>query len=160
MKNFNKIISQEMLQKAKENFYKSDAPTSWKNKLKPLKVIIQLNPRLSETAGKMFFEDYYPGISLDNLTQFNGKLGKWIIELNPKVILTDSPKQIFDLISHELAHTLDFLVNEDSQRHFHNATWKYIHKCMGGTGEQFYNNFKCFYKFRQLKPLLKDFQNA
>ena len=138
MKNFNKIIAQEMLQKAKENFYKSAAPTSWKTILKSLKVNIILNKKFSSTAGMMRFQEYYSGMSFNSLTQFQGKLGKWFIELNPKVIINDSPKHIFDIISHELAHNLDFIVNENAYKHFHNHNWKYIHKCMGGTTEKFY----------------------
>lgn len=160
MKNFNKITYQKMFQKAKNNFYKSDAPTPWKNILKNLKVSIQLNPKFTSTAAMIHFDDYSPGMSLDNLTQFEGKLGKWIMELNPKNITKDSYYEILDVVSHELAHALDFIVNKKSYRCFHNYTWKYIHKCMGGSGKQFYYKMSNYYNKPYLNKLLKEFQNA
>ena len=159
MKNFTKSISQEMIQKAKNNFYKSNAPKSWKTILKSLKINVILNKKFSSTAGRMSFIEYYSGMPFKDLTVFEGSLGKWFIELNPKVVVNDSYYEILDLISHELAHTLDFLVNEKSYRHFHNDNWKYIHKCMGGTTDQFYNKLYYLYNRKNLQTLLRTYQN-
>ena len=90
---------------------------------------------------------------------FEGKIGKWFIELDPKVIVNDSYYEMFDLISHELAHTLDFIVNKKSFRNFHNDNWKFIHKCMGGTTEKFYEKLYHFYNYENLQTLLRTYQN-
>lgn len=158
MKNFNKAIADKMIQKAKNNFYKSPTPNDWKAKLKELKIIIKLNPRFTSTAGMMIFDDYYSGMPFDNISTFNGNLGKWTIILNPKNIIRDPYKEVFQVVSHELAHALDFIVNKNAQRNFHNPIWKYIHKAMGGDGERYCKfYFPSYNNPTQLQKLLKDF---
>lgn len=40
----------------------------------------------------------------------------------------------YEIVSHELAHCIDFLIRGDS---FHDEPWREIHRLMGGTGETF-----------------------
>lgn len=40
----------------------------------------------------------------------------------------------YEIVSHELAHCVDFLIRGDS---FHDEPWRQIHRLMGGTGETF-----------------------
>jgi hypothetical protein len=42
-------------------------------------------------------------------------------------------KKIYDIISHEIAHCIDFVIRGNS---FHDDYWRFIHKEMGGSGER------------------------
>jgi hypothetical protein len=39
---------------------------------------------------------------------------------------------IYEIVSHELAHCIDFIIRGES---FHDEEWRKIHRLMGGTGE-------------------------
>lgn len=74
------------------------------------KIWFELNPRLRRCLGKCF-------------------LNRAFVELQP----TEDMEQLFDTISHEIAHYIAFMEYKD---HGHGSWWKYVHKRLGGNSQR------------------------
>lgn len=60
-----------------------------------------------------------------------GKANK--IRINPQLLEKGTEQQVFNTLSHEFAHIVDFGIRGKSD---HSAVWKRIHKSFGGTGDR------------------------
>lgn len=143
---FTPKVAYRMIDRAKRNFiaypHDSVAP-AWKKILKTLQVFIVINPMLKTTHGTACFvplamsrrlfqipEEYSP-ITVD------GKLGHLVIEINPKIVILSTSQEVFDTLSHELAHCLDFVLRgfyNKTEEQVHDKFWSFLHKRMGGNG--------------------------
>jgi predicted SprT family Zn-dependent metalloprotease len=139
------MISRSKKNFAKSFFYGSDV----KRFVKKLRVIVRFNKRLRSIAGQAYV------ISYKDLLKLIKKVDKriryycietskdyLIIELNKKLLTKKSKKFLFDTVSHELAHCVDFIlrgyVKNTKRKQFHDYYWKAIHISMGGDGAATY----------------------
>lgn len=138
-----------MINRAKRTFCRYPCRTvseDWKNILRKLQIHIIMNTRLKTTAGTAEFvrlraahrlfpmlKDYPPVIVED-------VLGYLVVEINPKLVVMNPPNEVYDTVSHELAHCLDFVIRGyygKSEKEYHDEFWSFLHKRMGGNGNQF-----------------------
>lgn len=145
---FTPKVAYRMIERAKRIFCRyphKSISSDLKATLKQLQVFIVINPKLKVTWGNSAFVKIkqarrlfkipkeYPPTEVDNV------LGYFIIEINPKLVIISSPKEVYDTLSHELAHCLDFKIRGYYGRdEFHDEFWSFLHKRMGGDGEEFY----------------------
>ena len=156
--NFTPKVAYRMIDRAKRTFCRYPCRTvaqEWKNLLKSLQVFIVINPKLLTTAGTACFVRVRDARTLFKIpreyepTKVDGVLGYFIIEVNPKLVILDPPSEVYDTISHELAHCLDYKIRGFYGRtdaEVHDEFWSFLHKRMGGDGEQFISHEKS--KFR------------
>jgi hypothetical protein len=139
-----------MIERAKRTFINYPSKTvlnEWKVALKRLQVFIVINEKLKTTGGTAGFIEYTKGKRLFKIPdQFkpcivDNACGFLIIEINPKLIILYTPKEVCNILSHELAHCLDFVLrgwdNGREEKSFHDEFWSFLHKRMGGDGEEF-----------------------
>jgi hypothetical protein len=72
--------------------------------------------------------------------EVDSQLGFLVIEMNPRLIILNSANEVFDTLSHELAHCLDFVIRGyygKNERTFHDEFWSFLHKRMGGNGHRY-----------------------
>jgi hypothetical protein len=154
-----------MIDRAKRTFCRYPCRTiskEWKDILRRLQIHIIMNTRLKTTAGTAEFVKLkpahklfptlkdYPPVIVDNV------FGYLIVEINPKLVVLNPPNEVYDTISHELAHCLDFVIRGcygRSEIDYHDEFWSFLHKRMGGNGKRFIE--KNAYDF-QLKRVAKD----
>ena len=138
-----------MINRAKRifiNYAHRSVSSDWKKALAALQVFIVINLKLKTTAGCATFLRLREARRVfqipDELkpTLVDGVLGYFIIEINPKLVVASTPKEVYDTVSHELAHCLDFKIRgyfgKDDDA-FHDEFWSFLHKRMGGNGERF-----------------------
>ena len=80
-----------------------------------------------------------------------GVPGYYIIEINPRLVILDPPKEVYDTISHELAHCLDFKIRGFYDRKGapdHDEFWSFLHRRMGGDGESYLQTTKFKYQLK------------
>lgn len=171
---FTPKVANRMINRAKRTFirypHRSVSP-DWKKALAGLQVFIVINLKLKTTAGCATFmrqraakrvfqipDDLKPAL-VDNV------LGYFIMEINPKLIVANCPKEVYDTISHELAHCLDFQIRGfygKDDNAFHDAFWSFLHKRMGGNGKRFIDESFLYpvYKrvSRKAKKIQEDFK--
>lgn len=94
--------------------------------LRSLPVVLKINKNFKKVAGRT-------RCSIEN-----GSLIGLTIEINPEIVHLGQ-KIIYDVVSHELAHCIDYVARGTST---HDNNWKYIHKLMGGSGEQYIKQTK------------------
>ena len=145
---FTPKVAYRMIERAKRTFCRYPSLTvseEWKATLKQLQVFIVINPKLKVTWGTGSFVKTQLARRLFKIpkeyppTEVDCVLGYFIIEINPKLVVISSPKEVYDTLSHELAHCLDFKLRGYSGRvEFHDELWSFLHKRMGGDGEEFY----------------------
>lgn len=151
---FTPKVAYRMIDRAKRTFCRYPCRTvanDWKKLLKDIQVFIVINPKLQTTAGTACFvrireaqtlfkipEEYKP-------TRVDGVDGYFVIEVNPKLVILDPPKEVYDTISHELAHCLDYKIRgfyDRTDAEVHDEFWSFLHKRMGGDGQQFITHSK------------------
>lgn len=89
---------------------------------------VPVNIRITENFRRCCGEAFYTG---------SGKSAEKVEELHMTFthkIARYNKAHIYEIVSHELAHCIDFLIRGDS---FHDEPWREIHRLMGGTGETF-----------------------
>jgi hypothetical protein len=143
---FTPKVAYRMIDRARRTFCKyphSTVPQNWKDAARQLQVFIIINPKLQTTAGTACFvkvrdartlfqiPDSYPPVRIDGVD------GYLIIEINPKQVILDPVSEVYDTVSHEFAHCLDYFLRgwygrTDSS--FHDEYWSFLHKRMGGNG--------------------------
>jgi hypothetical protein len=146
---FTPKVAYRMVERAKRTFIRYPCKTikdEWKEILKNLQVFIVINPKLKTTAATAGFirtptarrafkiPKEYP------TTRIDGRYGYLIIEINPKYIILDSAAEVYDTVSHEVAHCLDYAIRGfygRSDASYHDDFWRKLHLRMGGTGEAF-----------------------
>lgn len=145
---FTPKVAYRMIERAKRIFCRyphKSISSDLKATLKQLQVFIVINPKLKVTWGTGAFVRIRQARRLFKIpkeyppTEVDCVLGYFIIEINPKLVVISSPKEVYDTLSHELAHCLDFKIRGYYGRdEFHDEFWSFLHKRMGGDGEQFY----------------------
>lgn len=66
------------------------------------------------------------------VSKYKLKIKTTIIKINPILFKTKYIKHLSVTVTHELAHVIDFNFRGNS---WHDATWKSIHKLLGGDGK-------------------------
>lgn len=98
-------------------------------KLESLPIKLEFNEKLETTLG--FASQRYDS---------KGRLIGFLIELNKSIDY--SPARVkYQLVSHEFAHIIDFLIR-GSVITAHDEEWAFIHKLMGGTGTRLITSLK------------------
>jgi hypothetical protein len=146
---------------------------SWKSILKNLQVFIVINPYLKTSYGNASFVPIALGRKLFQIpTEYvpikvDGRMGYLIIEINPKLVILSTSQEVFDTISHELAHCLDFVLRgfyNKTDEQIHDKFWSFLHKRMGGNGlktcSKFVNKFQLKISSKQAKNITKNFMSA
>jgi hypothetical protein len=173
---FTPKVAYRMIDRAKRNFlaYPHDSVNKvWKSILKNLQVFIVINPFLKTTHGTASFvpvalarklfqiPDEYVPVKVD------GRMGYLIIEVNPKLVILSSSKEVFDTLSHELAHCLDFVLRgfyNKTDEQIHDKFWSFLHKRMGGNGSKnctkSVNKFQLKISSKRAKNITKNFMTA
>lgn len=118
-----KLRMLKYLKKAIKKFVKNAGP-GYRTAIRELEKIpieLTISRRLKNTYGIANTETKYK------------KVKTLLITLTHEID-TYSPKLIYQIVSHELAHCIDFIVRGDS---FHDEPWKKIHRIMGGEATTF-----------------------
>jgi hypothetical protein len=132
----------DMCDKAKNRFYLSERPSQEKEKLKRINPIPYLNDRLRSFWGRAYLVNTRDSLTYEldlreryPYTKVEGRMSWFILEINPS-IRKEPIQEVYDTVSHELAHLLDFCFTGYYTRlkGFHHKRWKDIHKAMGGSG--------------------------
>lgn len=136
-----------MVDRSKRNFLKSNFFSPELKKLvKNLRVFIVFNNKLKTTLGqadsithyqakkRKDIDKRYKSFKVDSCKKF------LIIEINKSKAQKQKTKEIFDTVSHEFAHCVDFVIRGHVSRknQFHDSFWKNLHQAMGGSGETTY----------------------
>lgn len=156
---FTPRVAYRMIERAKRIFCRYPSSTvsdEWKERLKQLRVFIVINPKLKSTAGTACFVRVRAARKLFKIPQefkpnkVDGVPGYFIVEINPKYIILDPPKEVYDTVSHELAHCLDYSIRGWFGRTipYHDEFWSFLHKRMGGDGESYLQTTKFKYQFK------------
>jgi hypothetical protein len=169
---FTPKVAYRMIERAKRTFCRYPSSTissDLKATLKQLQVFIVINPKLKVTWGTGAFVRIRQARRLFKIpkefppTKVDSVLGYFVIEINPKLVVISSPCEVYDTLSHELAHCLDFKIRGYYGRdNFHDEYWSFLHKRMGGDGEEFYKGKSTFafkYTTRKAKAIKKHFEN-
>ena len=137
-------VIERMIERSKRNFVQSSSFSYEIKKLvKNLRVFIIFNDRLKTTAGqadaitynqakkKPFLDKRYKRFLVDSARKF------LIIEINKKLAQKQEADEVFDTVSHELAHCVDFVIRGyiSREKPYHDKFWSTIHKAMGGCGK-------------------------
>ena len=171
---FTPKVANRMINRAKRTFIRypcRSVSSDWKKALAALQVFIVINLKLKTTAGCATFLRLREARRVfqipDELkpTLVDGVLGYFIMEINPKLIVASTPKEVYDTVSHELAHCLDFKIRGfygKDDNVFHDEFWSFLHKRMGGNGERFIQELHLIpaYKrvYRRAKKIQEDFK--
>jgi hypothetical protein len=139
LQTFTPEIAQNLINRAKKNLAKSNAPALWKKVLKDLPIHICIDYKISGpwAYGAAFLSRNKCKYHIQNDFQpvnWHGTPKYLIIELHAGVANSNSIKQNFNLIAHELAHCLDFIVTNTvkSDKHCHDFVWDAMNKFMHG----------------------------
>jgi hypothetical protein len=162
---FTPKVAYRMIDRAKRTFARYPSRTvsnDWKLLLKQLQVFIVINPKLKVTAGTACFVRVREARNLFAIPKtfppvmVDGVAGYMIVEINPKIVVLDSPQEVYDTVSHELAHCLDYKIRGWYGREassFHDEFWSFLHKRMGGNGKAYIDEseFKFNFQLRRAK---------
>jgi hypothetical protein len=141
-------VIDRMINRSKRNFLNSSYFSDEIKKLvKGLRVIVIFNKKLKTTAGQAnaitytealsnpYIDMRYKRYRVDSCKKF------LIIEINKELAQLHSKEEVFDTVSHEFAHCVDFVIRgfhyingKRRRRGFHDSFWKLIHIAMGGSG--------------------------
>ncbi len=139
MRIFTPTLAQKLINRAKKNLNNSIAPALWKKVLKDLPVHICIDYKISGpwAYGAAFLSRNLSKYNIDNNFQpvnWHGSKKYLIIQLHAGIVNVNSTKQNFNLIAHELAHCLDFIVtnNVKSDKNCHDFVWQSMNKFMLG----------------------------
>jgi predicted SprT family Zn-dependent metalloprotease len=140
-------LLQRMVEVSKKNFIKSTLFSFEIKKLvKDLRVFIIFNNRLKTTVGQADAITYLEAKKRDDIDKrykrflVDSSRKFLIIEINKELSQTQSEKEVFDTVSHELAHCVDFVIRgyKSRKKRYHDSYWRTLHKAMGGSGKTTY----------------------
>lgn len=173
---FTPKVAYRMIDRAKRNFltYPHDSVNkAWKSILKNLQVFIVINPYLKTSYGNASFVPTALGRKLFCIPdeyvplKVDGRLGYLIIEINPKLVILSTSQEVFDTVSHELAHCLDFVLRgfyNKTEEQVHDKFWSFLHKRMGGDGlkasSKTTNKLQLKFASKRAKNITKNFMTA
>lgn len=138
----------KLTERAKRNFYKSDQPDKTKEIFSTLDPHVLFTDNWRVTYGMAYVVEYQ---SLDRLLMgFKRSDKRYLVDKKRQHMVTEystkcqfiEPCQLFDVVSHELAHCLDFILrgfvmDRNKRKGFHDDFWARLHQDMGGTGNEF-----------------------
>lgn len=132
-----------IINEVKEIFRESDAPNEYKDVLDSIHPFIIFDDIGNGIYGRAYlghskmFEVVEYGISnIIPSIQYEGRKCWHIIELSSIFLNKRNRVNLYDTVSHELAHLLEFRINGYNKRkhyRYHNKVWKQIHRWMGGS---------------------------
>ena len=137
---FTPEVAYRLIKKAKQNFKNSGASQEWKDALDKLTVYVSVKESMilrkqqawavAWLVNKSWAKSY--GIDpTEPMVKVDGK--KWwiVLEFSLDKINTADPKSAFNLVTHELAHALDYVIRGFGNA-THDAVWSSMHQLMGG----------------------------
>jgi hypothetical protein len=144
-------VVERMLLKSKKIFKES---TFFGEPLKEmaasLSIVIIFNDKLKVTAGRAMTLTAYElktdyGYEVENKFQksydINDSHQYLVIEINRMFAKRRDPSDLFDTVSHEYAHCIDFMIRGNKNRKnssYHDYFWQMLHKSAGGSGNPTY----------------------
>lgn len=141
-------LIQRMIARSKRNFARSGYFSSEiSNLVKKMRVLIVFNKRLKTCAGQAVALTYNQAIKQFKVDKryksyiVDRRKKYLIIEINQALAQRDPPDEVFDTVSHEVAHCIDFVIrgyrfisNGTARRRYHDDFWREIHLAMRGSG--------------------------
>lgn len=145
-KNVNEETVNDIIKTCRQNFFDSDQPKKYKDELKRMEIKVNVSNRLKNLFGesymveafgqKDFKQRKYLDLNSNNCQKYYIDCWKkWyyiVIAVNKRLHQFLSKKELFETVSHEYAHALEFLVEGDSD---HTDLWRSFYKSMGGSGK-------------------------
>lgn len=111
----------EMIYESLETFLYSDIGNKYSYIKHVFSTQIKLNNRLKVCAGKARWLCY----------KDQADVSSFIIEINPKIFTWFDTNELYDTVSHEVAHLIDVIIRNKTS---HDKHWKAIHHSMNGSG--------------------------
>lgn len=141
---FTPAIAYQMIKRAKANFRKNKlAPKEWKEVLDKLDVHVCLAKSIKYYpecwAMSMMLNKYHGKVYGIDPSQSTIKIGRskwWLaIEFKAEFVCTVDNASVFNLIAHELAHSLDYVIRQKMQepKESHDEFFRVLQSLMGGT---------------------------
>ena len=140
-------VIERMIERSKRNFLRSSSFSYEMKKLvSELHVFVIFNERLKTAAGQA---NTLTRREAEKMPALDKRIKKFyidysrkflIIEINKKFAQRRSTHELFDTVSHELAHCVDFVIRGHISRknRWHDKFWREIHQAMGGSGKATY----------------------
>jgi hypothetical protein len=136
---FTPNAAQKLINRAKKNLINSKAPDLWKQILQTLPIHVCVDFKISGpwAYGAAFLSKNKRKHNITNNFQpvnWHGTPKFLIIELHAGVANSNTTKQNFNIIAHELAHCLDFIVTNivKSDKNCHDDIWQLMNSFMKG----------------------------
>lgn len=149
--NLTEKVIERMICRSKINFYNNSNNSEHKKLLETVPVYIYLSNRMTNTLGMAWCARYYQNKNIikklgikrdDKKVKINGINCFPILQLNKVELQMWESKMAFDIVSHEMAHILDFLIRgywKNAPERCHDEFWKTIHTQMGGQATRVIN---------------------
>jgi Mlc titration factor MtfA (ptsG expression regulator) len=141
---FTPLVAYRLVNRAKRNFLKSKARDHWKSVCIDLPVLFRLNNKVSKAWNPTYGEatlitkkdnlTFNYGIVNEPMVKCGINLAWLVIELNAWVVSCNSPLANFNLVTHEFAHCLDFVLRGKMMpdKTCHDEFFQDLNKFMGG----------------------------
>jgi hypothetical protein len=141
---FTPTIAKKLIKRAKNNFRRHPyAPPNWKDIFDQLHVFVAINEGFSSNAHAMamswMLNDYYGkryGIDPSFAKTKVGKTDWWLcIEFQAKIVCEADGPSLFNLVAHELSHSLDYVIRgkmQDTNEKSHDEFFCVLMSFMGG----------------------------
>lgn len=146
MKNvFTPSVAKNLIKRAKNNFRcHPHAPATWKDIFDQLHVFVAINDGFTDNEHAMamswMLNDYYGRLYGIDPTFTKTKIGTtewWLcLEFQAKVVCEADETSLFNLVSHELSHSLDYVIRgkmQETDEKVHDEFFCVLRSFMGGT---------------------------
>lgn len=142
---FTPTVAKNLIRRAKNNFRRHPyAPQPWKEIFEQLHVFVAINEVFScdERAMAMswMLNDFYGkkyGIDPNFAKTKVGKTEWWLcLEFQAKVVCEADGPSLFNLVTHELSHSLDYVIRgkmQETNEESHDEFFRVLMTFMGGT---------------------------
>ena len=141
-------VIQRMIARSKRNFVRSGYFSSEVTRIvKSLRILIVFNKKLKTCAGQAIALTYNQAMRVFKVDKrykryiVDQRKKYLIIEINQALAQRDPKEEVFDTVSHEVAHCIDFVIrgyrfvnSGVARRRFHDEFWREIHLAMKGSG--------------------------
>jgi predicted SprT family Zn-dependent metalloprotease len=141
-------VIERMILRSKRHFVKSSFFDSETLKIvKDLRIFWIFNKKLKTTAGQANSLSYNEAVKILKVDKrykrylVDSCKRYLVIEINKRLAQRQKKETVYDTVSHEVAHCIDFVlrghmyINGRARRGFHDKFWKNIHKATGGDGK-------------------------
>jgi hypothetical protein len=145
-------VIQRMIARSKRNFVRSGYFSPEVTRIvKNLRILIVFNKKLKTAAGQANALTYNQAIREFKVDKryksyiVDQRKKYLIIEINQAMAQRDAKEEVFDTVSHEVAHCVDFVIrgykfvsSGAARKRYHDEFWREIHLAMGGSGKTTY----------------------